>query len=342
MTKGRERKGRSGPSSALQGFRQRLSDDFYLALVFLFVVLTVGTLGPFVIYRIAIGDFPAAIGISLVILLALGVFAYCWWTGRTAGARRLVVVGMTLASTSLTVAVIHLPYWTFATMVSNFMLVPWRFALPVNALMVLAVLVGAPFFADTHEMVSYLAAMSMVALFSLIFVIVTDFHRDRLSEKVERDPLTGARNRSSLGAHLEQALLGTTKLGQTHTLAFMDLDDFKRVNDLYGHPTGDRVLVDFSRLVMREIRRGDLLYRLGGEEFVLLLSQVDRAGAEVVLSKLHVAVGAGLAVEDGPVTVSIGAAVGRSGQNWPDWLARADEAMYEAKRLGKNRIVYAD
>lgn len=310
--------------------------------MFLFVALPVGTLTPFVIYRVAIGHYPAAFGISLVIVLALGAFAYCWRTGRTSGARRLVVVGMTMASTFLTVAVIHLPYWTFATLVSNFMLVPWRFALPVNALMVLAVLVGAPFFADTHETVSYLAAMSMVALFALFFVIVTDFHRDRLSERVERDPLTGARNRSSLGTHLEQALFGMTKLGQSHTLAFMDLDDFKRVNDLYGHPTGDRVLVDFCRLVMREIRRGDLLYRLGGEELVLLLSQVDRAGAEVVLNKLHAAVGSGLSVEDGPVTVSVGAAVAGPGETWSEWLARADTAMYEAKRQGKNRIVYAD
>ncbi|TVQ27761.1 MAG: GGDEF domain-containing protein [Wenzhouxiangella sp.] len=251
------------------------------------------------------------------------------------------MVAMTVSSTYLSVAVVELPYWTFATLVSNFMLVPWRFALPVNVLMVLAVLVSAPFFANTHEMISYVAVMTMVALFSLIFVIITNFHRDRLHEMVSRDALTGALNRRVLRADLSDAIGQADRFGQPAVLALLDLDNFKQVNDTQGHEVGDVVLVDLTRIVERHCRKADRFYRLGGEEFVLLLNHTDQDGAITALDKLLALVRAELRSPNGPVTVSIGVAAYRSGEAWSEWLARADQAMYQAKRAGKDRLVVA-
>ncbi|TVS11423.1 MAG: GGDEF domain-containing protein, partial [Wenzhouxiangella sp.] len=262
--------------------------------------------------------------------------------GRTAGARKAVVVFMALGCIYMVNYVGHLPYWVFPTVVANFLLVGWRFGLAVNTLLIAVVMLGVPLQDGLVDSLSFMTAVTMVALFSMFFVIYTNFHRRRLNALVERDPLTDALNRRALSADLEEALAGAGKVGQDHALVVMDLDDFKQINDLYGHEVGDQVLVSLSQRVMQFIRRGDRFYRLGGEEFVVLLSHTDREGAEVALDKIRVELREALEMEDGPVTVSIGVAVGQPGETWSQWLSRADLAMYEAKRLGKDRVVFAD
>lgn len=332
----------SSRGGKLAHFRRRMSGDFYLALVGLFVVVATLSLFPFLVFRLATGDHAAALGNAAVILFPLLGFAYAWRTGRTIGARRAIAAAMALGCAYMVVWVGHMPYWVYPTVVANFMLVSWRFALLTNLVLVAVVLALAPGFGDLVDSLSFLTAVVMVLMFCLVFVIHTNFHRDRLSEIAERDPLTGALNRRALGEHLEQALTSTTRFSHEHTLAVLDLDDLKPVNDRFGHETGDRVLVDFARRVMRDCRRGDLLYRVGGDEFVLLLTNTDRAGAAVVLNKLHEDIGAHPDPEVGQVRVSIGAATSRPDEAWSEWLARADRAMYRVKSTGKNRVRFAD
>ena len=322
--------------------RRRLSADLYLSLMALFTLLACVALLPFFFYRLANGEMAAAFGNGAVVLFLIGAFAYAWIRGETLGARRAIAVFMALGCVYMIAYVGNPPYWVFPILVANFLIVGWRLALTVNVSMVLVTVLTAPVFERTVEIMSFLTSITLVALFAMSFVLYTNFHRDRLSAMVERDPLTGALNRRALSGHLEEALASAGKIGYDHALAVMDLDDFKQINDLYGHHAGDRVLVDFSKRVMQVIRRGDMFYRLGGEEFVLLLGNTDREGAEVALNKLHSEIREALTMDDGPVTVSIGVALGRARENWSEWLARADHAMYQAKRDGKDRVVFAD
>ncbi len=322
-------------------FRTRLSGDFNLALMAVFTAVSVLALLPFFIYRLASGSFAAALGNGVLIVFLLSVFAFAWLSGRTEVALRAVVVGISLVLLYMVIGVGQPPHWIYPTVVANFMLTRWRFALTVNLVMIGIVLFAAPPDPTLAETLSFAASLTLVAAFSMFFVIHTDFHRERLNVMLEQDALTGALNRRALVGHLERAMRISSP-GQQQALVVMDLDDFKQINDLHGHEVGDRVLVNLTRTVMAQTRRVDQFYRLGGEEFVLLLDNTDRAGAEVLLRKLQEALRQPLELEDGPVTVSFGVAFARRGESWPEWLARADQAMYQAKAQGKDRVVFAD
>lgn len=326
----------------LEHVRIRLSTDFYMSLLVVFALIAISALLPFFVFRLITGDLAAAIGNGVVIVFLMGAFVFAWCTGRTRLATHAIVVGMALACLYMVAVIGHPTHWVYPTVVANFMLVKWRFALIVNLVLVALILTMAPPYPTLVETLSFVTALVLVAAFAMFFVIHTDFHRERLSVLLEHDALTGALNRRALGGHLEQALARLAKSGDESALAVMDLDDFKQINDLHGHETGDRILVDLTRTVISETRRGDQFYRLGGEEFVLLLANTDRSGAVTIFDKLHPALREPLELEDGPVTVSVGVAMPRQGDSWSSWLARADEAMYKAKARGKDCIVFAD
>ncbi|WP_203594578.1 sensor domain-containing diguanylate cyclase [Wenzhouxiangella limi] len=319
-----------------------MSGDFHLLLMAVFLGLATASLLPFLLYRMVTGEYTVAAVNGVTLLLLISAFAYSWVTGRTEGTRRMAVVYLGLACFVLVNVVGHVPYWVYPIVVANFMLVGWRFALIVNISMVVAVTLGAPFFQDASEAITFLGSVIMVGLFSMIFVVNTNFHRDRLSEMVSRDALTGALNRRVLRDDLTDAIARSKRHRHPVAVALLDLDNFKQVNDTQGHEVGDQVLIDLTRIVDSQSRKSDRFYRLGGEEFVLLLDYTDREGAETALGKLSALLRSGLRSPTGPVTVSIGVAIHEPQETWSQWLARADQAMYHAKSEGKDRVVFAD
>jgi diguanylate cyclase (GGDEF)-like protein len=153
------------------------------------------------------------------------------------------------------------------------------------------------------------------------------------------DPLTGLRNRRAMEQDLAEAVQRFVREGQRFGLAMLDLDHFKRINDLLGHEAGDNVLVDFAKLLALHTRKADRCYRYGGEEFVLLMPIPDAHALADIDPSLRLRVERELRAGNDAVTVSIGAAALRAGEDWPDWLARADAALYRAKNDGRNRTV---
>jgi diguanylate cyclase (GGDEF)-like protein len=149
------------------------------------------------------------------------------------------------------------------------------------------------------------------------------------------DPLTGALNRHALASRLDELRAQAAATGQPICAVACDLDRFKRVNDLYGHARGDRVLKDSVTAIRSGLRGFDSLYRIGGEEFVIVLPRTTLAqGAEIaerVRAALELARPGGL-----DVTASFGVAASTE-----DVVAEADRALYAAKRRGRNRVVAA-
>lgn len=160
----------------------------------------------------------------------------------------------------------------------------------------------------------------------------------RLTHLARTDPLTGALNRRSLTEHL-QAMVDDPKMQSCVLMA--DIDFFKKVNDTYGHSTGDLVLKNFTETIRALLRKGDLLGRVGGEEFVVFLGNTDLENAQVLAERLRFAVENSRTQVDGSmiaITASFGLAFYNGNESVEELLTRSDVALYQAKHSGRNRV----
>ncbi len=169
----------------------------------------------------------------------------------------------------------------------------------------------------------------------------------RLYIRAVRDALTGAYNRGAFNSALEQSWRRAQRYGGGFALILLDLDDFKRINDRFGHSIGDQVLQSVTRIIWETLRSADLSFRYGGEEFCVLLADVtDGRVAMAIAERLRAALDCTLLVS-GVVQVQISASVGVAvhplhGATSPrKLLDLADDAAYQAKRDGKNRVAMA-
>jgi diguanylate cyclase (GGDEF)-like protein len=158
------------------------------------------------------------------------------------------------------------------------------------------------------------------------------------------DPLTGVPNRRAFEAEAERVLLRAIRNQSSTALLLLDLDHFKRVNDSWGHPVGDHALQVVAKILSQEMRGGDVLGRLGGEEFAILLADSRTEQAAVLAERVRRIVSA-LPIRKGNVsvdlTVSIGVAALRGASSLATLIEWADAALYRAKAAGRNRVELA-
>ncbi len=166
-----------------------------------------------------------------------------------------------------------------------------------------------------------------------------------LAFQTEHDPLTGLPNRRAFDRTMDREVERSRRAGVSLSVAVLDLDNFKRLNDTHGHPCGDEALVETARILLTGIRRYDLAARIGGEEFALVFPEtgMTRAGRilERILESLRlVRLGCGNGIR---LTASVGLACtkGRGERSPADLLEAADKALYQAKGDGKDRVVTA-
>jgi diguanylate cyclase (GGDEF)-like protein len=166
-----------------------------------------------------------------------------------------------------------------------------------------------------------------------------------LSERAELDGLTGLSNRAAFNRRWSQAVAENKRYGHPLTLMMFDIDHFKKVNDSFGHPAGDEVLVEFARIIQASSRASDVPCRFGGEEFALILTNTSPADAHIVAERVRTTLQAATWPRhpEHRVTVSIGLA----GAEAPapadltveQWIEACDKALYQAKHGGRNRVV---
>ena len=169
----------------------------------------------------------------------------------------------------------------------------------------------------------------------------------QLYEASVTDALTGANNREHFDSQLRMELSYARRHGTDLSLVMFDVDHFKRVNDTYGHPVGDEVLVEISKVTRRLVRNEDVFARYGGEEFALILRGIALDGARVVGERLREKIAElSVSTDKGPlqVTVSVGcASFGTTTEQTAEAMVQsADKRLYVAKRGGRNRVVAAD
>jgi len=168
----------------------------------------------------------------------------------------------------------------------------------------------------------------------------------QMSESALRDGLTRAYNKRYFGERVESELQYALRHDAPVSLIFIDIDHFKRINDVHGHQAGDNVLVQLATLASSMLREDDVFARYGGEEFAVIARGMDVAAAEALSERIRASVEAhpfGAGDQTIPVTISIGIsrAPGLGIATTIDLVARADEALYAAKRAGRNRICLA-
>lgn len=177
---------------------------------------------------------------------------------------------------------------------------------------------------------------TLAAVSQLAFMIA-------LVRQAIRDPLTGAFSRRSGEEVLELQFTIARRSDAPLSLAFLDIDHFKSVNDRYGHEAGDHVLLQVTSTLAANLRAGDTLVRWGGEEFLLVMPHTDRASAEAALARLR-AIGLGLRPDGTPTTASFGLAerIEDRAVDWHALVELADRRMYRAKESGRDRVVSSD
>jgi diguanylate cyclase (GGDEF)-like protein len=182
----------------------------------------------------------------------------------------------------------------------------------------------------------------MVLLHAVADVLATALARLRGEERMRHDavhdPLTGLANRTLLRDRLEQALARSQRKGGASGLLFVDLDNFKQVNDEYGHAMGDAVLVELGKRLQTAVRPTDTVARLGGDEFVVVCEELDEETAVALGRRLHDALEQPLVIDgvEHTLSASIGIALGQAD---PDGLlGNADAAVYRAKAHGRGRV----
>ena len=165
---------------------------------------------------------------------------------------------------------------------------------------------------------------------------------EREKEISRIDYLTGAANRRLFFEVAQRELDRAQRYGRPFTIAYVDLDGFKTMNDQFGHKIGDEILCAVARRAKSNLRKSDMLARLGGDEFVLLLPETDQDAAKIAVSKIQCALLDEMRRNDWPVTFSIGALTCLDANITTDELIkRADDLMYAVKDNGKNGIRYA-
>jgi diguanylate cyclase (GGDEF)-like protein len=196
----------------------------------------------------------------------------------------------------------------------------------------------------------YIWPGAFIAFFTETFFAITDIKKYYTELSLEKaantDALTGAYNRRHFMSQLSAEIARSDRYSHKMCLLMLDIDYFKKINDEFGHPTGDLTLQHFTGLCFQSARKTDIIARMGGEEFAILLPETDTKGAYVIAERIRSTIEQSsfesTERDNFNITASIGLAERSSttiGEE--DLISLADNALYEAKTSGRNRIVCA-
>ncbi len=284
--------------------------------------------------------------LALVVAVAIPPMVWhCWRMARYG--RHLVpaeaLMAATVATLLLTVYYQQYAniYWAPALVVLFHFILSRRVAIVFNLLLygllapvILNVL-------PTEPAVIMLLSMALMSVGAYIFSVVV-YRQDQLLQKVAvQDPLTLAYNRRYLMECLGQTFELHKRYQKVSSLIMLDIDHFKSINDAFGHGEGDRALKEVVRILQQRLRRTDSLFRYGGEEFVILLSETDSTHGYQLAQEFCGLIKKARILPERVITVSCGVAELSGGENPLGWLARCDEALYRAKHGGRDRAELA-
>jgi diguanylate cyclase (GGDEF)-like protein len=310
-------------------------DRIMLSMGFVAILLLV----PFAINNFIQERFAVAM-MLLVILVIMLVDVYALWRGRPAPIPYALLlppflVGITAAVVSQGVPGI---LWSYPVVVFCYFLLGRRTAIVCSLALLLYVTALTLYFIDFALALRLFGTLLLtIIMINIVLNVISDLHQT-LANQALSDPLTGAFNRRFMEQCLDDVVARAERHPLVATVLMIDVDHFKSVNDRYGHDQGDLVLKHIVSIVVERKRRGDRLFRWGGEEFLLLLEGADVHGAGSVAEIIRYAIEDSRVLPQQPVTVSIGVAQYVDSMSVDAWTKAADAALYRAKAAGRNRV----
>ncbi len=293
---------------------------------------------PFTILRLLNGHLLlATIDASLMAGVSL-IAAYVWFTRHV----RLPSLVLTLFYLTGVIAAIYvsrgeLVYWAFPSMLAAFFLVKPKEAAGLNSI---AILVLVPLLLREMELTRVAGVLMTLVLntaFSFIFARRMQLQHRELEKLATRDALTGAGNRRLFDEKVADCINHHERSQVPSALILLDIDHFKRINDAYGHACGDEVLVNLVELLRKRLRAVDGIYRIGGEEFAVVIHPAEIDTVIDLAESLRRLIEDSTLLAQETVTVSVGISIPQVGDIAASWVERADKALYKAKNGGRNK-----
>lgn len=292
-------------------------------------------IAPFFFIRAFYADWSIALLDLFVVLSTASLFVYVYSTSKIHLARwvlAMLCIGIVLGTIALKGA--QQIVWLYPGIICIFFLLK-----PNQSLIITTTMIGL-LGVFLWEQLSYISIVQYVfstlitLLFSYAFADRMIRQQTLLRELSIKDPLTGAGNRRAM----EEKLLETTEQNnpQNPSIILIDLDEFKKVNDQYGHSIGDTILRDFVEVVSQILTPDDHLYRFGGEEFVIISHIRNQENTAKLAEQLRKSIEEHRFEKNLRITISLGIAEYKPDETGFEWLGRADKAMYQAKGAGRN------
>lgn len=315
--------------------------DFFIKSAFGVSVVSCLILLPFGINNFAQGrTLGGVITIFVSILFAFNAFA-CW-RGRYALYLNLYVIvpAFTLgAVNAITTLKIVGSYWSYLCVFAIYFILPYKYTKYANAAFLVAVISAAWFSLDTSVFLRFSVVLVGASLAISISNREITKAQTLLKKQAVTDVLTGTFNRVQLPESLESAIHEFKSNSVKSTLCIIDIDHFKDINDNYGHDAGDNVLIALAAVIPSVISGKDLLFRIGGEEFLILMNNTNVNESRKTAEALRAVVKELPLLDNHEVTISIGITEVKVDYDWRKWMKHSDEKLYIAKRNGRDQVV---
>lgn len=305
------------------------------------VLSAAGALGvaPFAVMRWMTQDWIIALIDTIIVVgfVVLGIYVY---QTRRVRAASIAIAALCLSGTIITVY-FRGPqqiYWAFPAVMAAFYLLKPREAIVLTLAMTATLLPAVAGQIEFFPASTVFITLLVTSAFAYAFSVINHRQQALLIELATKDPLTGAGNRRALESRLSEVVAAFDRNQIPASLIIIDLDNFKSVNDAHGHAVGDQILQRLTQIINLRIRLTDSLYRIGGEEFVVVNDGQRLQSSCNLAEQLRTLVEVNELAPESKVTISLGVAELQVDETFGQWLRRADGALYQAKRAGRNML----
>jgi diguanylate cyclase (GGDEF)-like protein len=234
---------------------------------------------------------------------------------------------------------VNVVFWAYPSLLLFFFTLRRLYANVLGAALILLLTLMTYYYVGHAASLRVVVTLIITMLFANIFIGIVIKLQKHLQKLATVDPLTGAYNRRYMDVQLKNAIETKKRYDGQYYLLMLDVDYFKKINDQHGHSVGDRILQAIVELIKHNIRCIDSVYRIGGEEFVVLMQGGDAGNGVRVAEKLRACIENVSYLPNDNVTVSIGVADMNAEDTVDELLRRGDVALYKAKELGRNTVV---
>jgi diguanylate cyclase (GGDEF)-like protein len=230
-------------------------------------------------------------------------------------------------------------YWPYLCVFGIYFILPFEYAKPANVAYLVLVLAVAVVYLERALAVRFCMVLIATSVFIFIFSREIERTQDSLKKLATVDSLTGVLNRTMLADSLTRAIEQFRRHATHSTVCLIDIDNFKTINDCFGHEAGDRVLATLATEITRLIEAKHTLFRIGGEEFLILMESTGLFEGRKTAEAIRSIVQEMSLLGEQEVTVSIGVSEVDADFDWKAWMKSSDEKLYLAKERGRNQVV---